>query len=264
MANEVRDLAQSIYFTLPESVWNSQNDFFRSFNFSHLYKANVQYRLFDEELECNASFDEVWSAVAAKMPKICSLYAWNDGSLASDLLVSIHPKHVEQIFSGKKRYELRRKFSTKWVGHRMNIYATEPAMQLVGQATVRRVVQNSPREIWKKLGSELGCNRTDFDRYTKNAEKIFALELDEITPFRIPISRKDAAEILKESLTPPQSYCAVKQNKPWGQAVTLATLLQGAFKGQILSPLNKLFAPPKSMIGKGSSVCDFQLSRLLS
>jgi len=46
----------------------------------------------------------------AKMPKICSLYAWNDGSLASDLLVSIHPKHVEQIFSGKKRYELRRNF----------------------------------------------------------------------------------------------------------------------------------------------------------
>jgi predicted transcriptional regulator len=264
MAHEVRDLAQSVYFTLPESVWDSKNDFFHSFNFSHLNKANVQYRLFDEELECNAPFTEVWSAVAAKLPKICNLYAWNEGSLASDLLMSIHPKHVKQIFSGKKRYELRRKFSTKWLGHRMNIYATEPAMQLVGQATVRRVVRNSPKEIWKKLGSELGCNRMDFDRYTRNAEEIFAIELDEITPFRVPISRKDIAEILKESLTPPQSYCALKPNKPWGQAVSLATLLQGAFKGHILSSLNKIFSPPKSMIGKGSSACDFQLRRMLS
>ncbi|MGB8367874.1 MAG: hypothetical protein ACLPYZ_00670 [Limisphaerales bacterium] len=264
MAYEVRDLAQSVYFTVPESIWDCKNEFFRSFNFSNLCKANVQYRLFDEELECDAPFSEVWSAVETKLPKICNLYAWSESSLASDLLMSIHPKHVEQIFSGKKRFELRRKFSTKWLGHRMNIYATEPVMQLVGQATVRRVIRNSPKEIWKKLGSELGCSRMDFDRYTKNTEEIFAIELDEITPFRVPVSRKDIVEILKESLTPPQSYCVLKPNKPWGQAVTLATLLQGAFRGHILSSINKLFLPPKSMIGGGSSVADFQLRRLLS
>ena len=145
----------------------------------------------------------------------------------------------------------------------MNIYATEPAMRLVGQATVRRVIRNAPKEIWEKLGSELGCSRMDFDRYTKNAKEIFAIELDEITPFRVPIARKDISEMLVESLTPPQWYCELKPSKPWGQAVSLAILLQGAFKGHILSSYNKLFTTPMSTMAKGSKVVDFQLRRLL-
>src|SRR5208282_3074625 len=202
-------------------------------------------------------FNDVWSAVSMKLPTICSSYAWNEGSLASDLLISIHPNHVEQIFLGKKRYELRRKFSTKWLGHRLNIYATEPAMQLVGQATVGRIIQSSPKEIWKRFGPELGCTRMHFDEYTKNAEEIFAIELIDVTPFRVPVSRKEIVHILQESLIPPQSYCVLKSNKPWGQAVTLAHLLQGAFRGHILPYLTPGFSLQREK-PKYSSLVEFQ------
>ena len=261
MAYEVRDLAQRVHFTLPDSVWNSKNKFFQSFNFTHLCKANVQYRLFDEELECDATFNEVWSAVTTKLPQICSSYAWSEGSLANDLLISIHPNHVEQIFSGKKKYELRRKFSTKWLGHRLNIYATEPAMQLVGHATVGRVIKNTPKEIWDRFGAEIGCTRLDFDEYTKNTDEIFAIELTNVSPFRVPIARKEMVQILKESLTPPQSYNILKSNKSWGKALSLATLLQGAFKGQILPYLKGEVSERKQRLVR-SDIIEFQLRRM--
>jgi predicted transcriptional regulator len=261
MAYEVRDLAQRVHFTLPDSVWNSKGKFFQSFNFSHLCKANVQYRLFDEELECDAAFNEVWSAVTTKLPHICNSYVLTQDSLANDLLISIHPNHVEQIFSGKKRYELRRKFSTKWLGHRLNIYATEPAMQLVGQATVGRVIKSSPIEIWNRLGCEIGCTRSDFDEYTKDTDEIFAIELTDVTPFRVPVARKEIIQILKQSLMPPQSYSILKANKPWGHAVSLATLLQGAFNGYIL-PLISTDGSEHKPKHNRSNVVDFQLRRL--
>jgi predicted transcriptional regulator len=262
MANEVRDLAQRVYFTLPESVWSSKGEFFRSFNFSDRHRASVQYRLFEEELECDAPFQEVWNAVSGKLPKMCSLYSATGGSLSSDLLLSIHPKHVARIFDGTKRYELRRKFSTKWLGHRMNIYATEPAMQLVGQATVRSVIRNSPTDLWEKLGSELGCSRADFDNYTSGAEEVFAIELSEVTPFRVPVSRKDVGAILNESLVPPQSYCSLDSSRGWGKAVSVAGLLQGAFSAQIRSCWN-VFLSDRQSLDAGSRLARFQMDRLL-
>jgi predicted transcriptional regulator len=261
MANEVRDLAQKVYFTLPESLWCSKGEFFQSFNFTKFQRASEQYRFFDEELECEARFADVWSAVVTKLPKMCSLYAAE--SLATDLLMSIHPRYVERIFNGTKRFELRRKFSTKWLGHRMNIYATEPAMQLVGHATVRRVIRNTPHELWEKLGPELGCSRADFDQYTRGADEVYAIELDETTPFRVPVSRKDIAGMLKESLVPPQSYCSLDSKKGWGKAVSIAAILQGAFKAQILDRWNTLLAQRKST-EKNGRVSQLQMGRLFS
>lgn len=263
MANEVRDLAQRVYFTLPESVWNSKGEFFRSFNFSDRHKASVQYRLFEEELECDAPFLEVWRAVSTKLPHLSSLYCNNGGPLSSDLLLSIHPKHVARIFDGTKRYELRRKFSTKWLGHRVNIYATEPAMQLVGQATVRSVIRNSPTALWDRLGPELGCSQEDFDRYTSDAEEVFAIELGEVTPFRVPVSRKEVGAMLNESLVPPQSYCLLESSRGWGKAVSVARLLQGAFSAQVRGCWNSLLASSSSQPPR-PALAQLQMRQLLT
>jgi predicted transcriptional regulator len=263
MANEVRDLAQRVYFTLPESLWESKREFFRSFSFSNLHKAGVQYRLFDEELECDASFQDVWGAVSGKLPKMCGLYFSGAESLSSDLLLSIHPTHVARIFDGTKRYELRRKFSTKWLGHRMNIYATEPAMQLVGQATVRNILRNSPSRLWEWLGPELGCSHEDFQRYTSGAEEVFAIELDEVTPYRVPISRKEVGAILNEVLVPPQSYCSLETSRGWGRAVSVAKLLQGAFSAQIRTCW-KAFLSDRRTAASRSNITQLQMRRLLT
>ena len=264
MANEVRDLAKSVYFTLPESLWNTKKEFFQSFHFFERTKAADQYRLFDEELNCRASFCEVWEGVAAKLPKILELYSPREASIAEDLLLSIRPHYLNQILRGKKRVELRRKFSTKWHGHVVNLYASGPAMQMMGQARVSRIVFKAPELIWMEFKDEIGCSREEFDNYTAGADEIYALELDDVTPFRVPVSRGDAAALLQDRLVPPQSYCTLEKNKPWAKALSLASFLQGAFRGRRLSEQSEPKTTQTPIFSNQSRVISSQVQRMFA
>ncbi len=264
MANEVRDLAKSIYFTLPESLWESKKEFFRSFHFLERTKAANQYRLFDEELQCRASFRDVWQRVAEKLPKILELYSPSETSPADDLLFSVRPEYVNPILQGKKRIELRRKFSTKWLGHVINLYASGPVMRLVGQARVSRIVVKTPELIWLEFKDQIGCARKEFDRYTASAGEIYALELDEVTGFRVSVSRSDASLLLKEPLVPPQSYCTLEKNKAWAKAVSLAALLQGTFSCKWLSGLRSAKPRQFRTLSSQNNVLASQFRRILT
>src|SRR6266850_496133 len=259
MSNEVRDLAKNVYFTLPESLWSTKKEFFQSFHFFERTKAAEQYRLFDEELHCRASFADVWESVAAKLPKILELYSPGESSIADDLLLSVRPQHLRNILNGKKRVELRRKFSTKWHGHLVNLYASGPAMQMMGQARVSRIVFKAPELIWSEFKDHIGCSREEFDNYTAGASEIYALELDEVTPFRVPVSRYDAAALLRNRLVPPQSYCTLEKNRPWAKALSLASFLQGAFRGRWLPDTSPAKAMQRPMLSSQSRVSSSQV-----
>ena len=262
MANEVRDLAKDVYFTLPESLWSTKKDFFQAFHFFERTKAAEQYRLFDEELHCRASFAEVWKGVAAKLPKILELYSPRESSVADDLLLSVRPQYMDKILSGTKRVELRRKFSSKWLGHMVNLYASGSVRQMVGRATVNRVVCKAPELIWTEFKNEIGCSREEFDKYTAGANEIYALELTEVTPFRVPVSRCEASELLRDRLVPPQSYCTLEKNKTWAKAVSLAALLQGAFNGRWVSSHPLLKSAQRPVLRSQERVLSFQARRM--
>ena len=61
MAAEVRRIASEIHFTLPESLWMQEKEFFHSLGFMNAELAHRQYRLFEDELQCSARFEDVWS-----------------------------------------------------------------------------------------------------------------------------------------------------------------------------------------------------------
>lgn len=263
MANEVRDLARDVYFTLPESVWTTKKEFFQAFNFFERTKAAEQYRFFDEELHCRASFVEVWKGVAAKLPKILEVYSPRELGVADDLLLSVRPRHMDKILSGTKRVEIRRKFSSKWIGHVVNLYASAPVRQLVGQAIVSRVVCKAPELIWTEFQEEIGCSREEFDQYTAGACEIYALELSKVTALRVPMSRCDVSDLLRHQLVPPQSYCTLEKNKPWAKAISLAALLQGAFRGRWLWSKSPVEAAQHPMLRRQGSVLSSQMRKML-
>src|SRR3984885_11277542 len=60
MIVDVRHRAQSIHFTLPESLWEDEKGFFSSFGFEQAKKSKTQYRKSEEELSCNSTFKKVW------------------------------------------------------------------------------------------------------------------------------------------------------------------------------------------------------------
>jgi len=230
MALEIRDLAKRVHFSLPESVWQGQCGFFTSFGFSPAELAETQYRLFDKELQCTGNYQDVWRSVLEKIPKLADLYAFGGFSPDNQLLLSIQPKFAELILHKKKTIEIRRRFSTRWLGHRINLYASAPVTSLVGEATITRIVVNKPHLIWDQFHDRVGCSRLEFDLYVKGADEVYAIELDDVRPYRDRFPLIQISQLLNESLTPPQSYVTLENNKSWAKAVSLAAYLHGCFK----------------------------------
>lgn len=220
MALEIRSEAKQVYFTLPESLWNSKREFFLSFGFEQAEKANVQYRLFEDELQCTAPFSVVWQHVLDKMPKLIS-------SFSHAILLSIQPRHVSRIMRGEKTVEVRTRFSSKWRGSRAAMYSTSPTRAIVGHARIADVVQGDPEGIWKAYSEAVGCSREEFMRYANGAKHVYAIILDDIQPYRdglgIPLTQMQ--HLLSKDLVPPQSYYNLSNNKEWAEAMTVAELL---------------------------------------
>ncbi len=136
----------------------------------------------------------------------------------------------------QKRAEIRRKFSTKWAGQKVSLYASSPSNALVGEAMIDRVVVGEPERIWAEFNSETDCTKEEFDKYTESAKEIYAIVFHEVLPYKEKIFLTQVSHLLNKDLTPPQSYCTLENNKPWVEAVSIAALLHGSFR--ITEPLN--------------------------
>jgi predicted transcriptional regulator len=231
MALEVRGFAREIHFTLPEKLWEQRQGFFRSFGFTSQIEAGTQYRLFETEFRCSAPFAAVWQAALQKMPKLMSSFSAGGYAMDTDMLMSIKPEWSESIFQGKKRVEIRRSFSTRWVDRRVSLYATTPVKGLVGEARIEDIVRGSPQEIWSSFSQEIGCTWSQFSQYTQGASQVFAVVLADAKPYSRIVPLEEMRRLTGEHLRPPQSYAALNGSKGWGKAVSLAALFNSNATG---------------------------------
>jgi predicted transcriptional regulator len=227
MTLEIRHRSKEVHFTLPESLWRKKCGFFKSFGFTTARKASRQYRQGDSELICSAPLQTVLSSVLTKIPNLITKFSVGGHFLGSDLLMSVKPKYAEQLFSGTKLVEIRKKFAKKWLGRRAVLYASRPQGALVGEATIDSITQGSPDDIWARFETSIGVSWDDFKDYTASAEDVSAILLSDIRPYRAPIPLDQIEYILQEDLRPPQSYCelSMQRNAHWARAVSIATLL---------------------------------------
>ena len=149
MAAEVRGKANEIHFTLPESLWEREKGFFRTFGFESAVVASTQYRLFDEELCCSASFARVWQCVLKQIPTLLTSEAVAGFQVNDGVVLSIHETHARAIMQGRKTVELRRRFAERWIGRSASVYAAGGSGCLLG--TVK--IDDSSRQPRKRSGS---------------------------------------------------------------------------------------------------------------
>jgi predicted transcriptional regulator len=231
MALEVRNTAKEIHFTLPESLWEKQREFFAGFGFNGVTSARNQYRLFEEELSTSASFFDVWRAARMRLPKLMSCFSINDYSMAPSLLLAIRPEYVNRLLRGEKTIEIRRRFHRRWRGARVALYASRPDRALVGEATIENVKALSPGEAWESHREQIGCSLEELLAYSGEAAEIFAIELKDVVPYAAKLPLCQVEYLLEEDLTPPQSYCELHSDGPWGKAISIAALLHGCQRG---------------------------------
>ena len=229
MTMESYGLAKEIHFTVPESLWSEKSAFFESFGFSCVGRAYRQYRHGDVELSCSARYDVVWSAVLGKLPSLLGRFSPTGYSLKKQIMMSMKPKYAERVLSGSKQVEVRKKFSRRWVGSNVLLYSSRPVSSVVGEAVISSVTYGSPREIWSKWKSSLGCSWEEYQGYVASATKVNAIELGNVTRYRRPMSLGGISRILDQDLRPPQSFCDLRSrdDNPWKTAAAFISLLQG-------------------------------------
>jgi predicted transcriptional regulator len=225
MTLEVRGVAREIHFTLPEGLWHERKRFFTSFGFHEANEAGIQYRLFERELRCSASFDSVWRSVQGKLPRLLDRFTPSVLGGSASLVMSIQPRFIESVLSGIKTVEIRRRFSDRWVGRRVALYASRPNASLVGEAEIGEVVSGAPDWIWERLGRDVGCSKDEFDRYVRGAARVYAISLEDVKRYSPPVSRGELRDLFGADFVPPQSYAAV--DRGWKRGVSLAGMLSG-------------------------------------
>lgn len=102
-----------------------------------------------------------------------------------EILLSINPEHVENIFAGKKEYEYRKTLCKRKVD-KIIIYSTSPTMKVVGEAEVQEVLVAHPNEIWEKTKRKAGINQDFYNEYYDNREYAVAYHLTNVMQYKEP------------------------------------------------------------------------------
>lgn len=228
LALEARGFAEQVYFTLPESLWCEERDFFKSFGFHKAFKAPKQYRRADAELFCEALFEDVWRQAIERLPALSARWQLGSDSFEVGLVMSVQPRYAERILAGQKCVEVRRRFSARWTGQRVVFYATRPVCGLVGEARIARVLHLPSEKLWEQYGPVLGASRGELDRHLRAARQVSAIELSDVTPYVTPMPIRELSGLVGQALSAPRSFVSFTAPSGWGwrAATALIDLLQ--------------------------------------
>jgi predicted transcriptional regulator len=235
MSIYIKKYAKDVHFSLPEGLWETKKNFFKSYGFDNVKKYETQYRLFEEELTTSIDYNTLWNNIVNKLPSLIEQFHFPIESPLNGILMSIQPCFSDKIMSGEKVIEIRKKFNKKWKNHTVAIYSSSPIRKLVGYATIQNINEDSPDIIWSKYSDSLGCTKSMYDDYTKGSEKVFAISLSNINKYHNPLALDYLTNSKEQRIYPPQSYSTVNKDKNLKSIISIAEIMQGRFNG--LSPI---------------------------
>lgn len=103
------------------------------------------------------------------------------------MLLSINPRHVENILNGTTRFEFRKVKSRREV-RCIVIYCTAPVGHVIGEVEVLGTLDGNPAEVWERTRQHSGITKQFFDEYFAGRERAVAYELGEVSVYERPKS----------------------------------------------------------------------------
>lgn len=137
------------------------------------------------------------------------------------ILISLEPRHAENILAGRKRVEFRRRRMNIAAGTIIWIYAKLPVGSVVGKATVSGVHTATPATIWRQFGKDAGITKQEFLAYYGKSVQAIVLVLKETTRFDRAISLAHLRETTG-AFHPPQFFMRLFPEHPILKAVKCA------------------------------------------
>jgi predicted transcriptional regulator len=119
-------------------------------------------------------------------------------------LLSIRPEYSERIFSGEKKFELRKRRLGIRRGDIVLVYTSSPIQALTGAFVALDEAEIPIEDLWKRHRAVLGIDRESYSTYFQNVENAVAITIGRT--IRVPaISLPDLRKI-QPGFTPPQSF----------------------------------------------------------
>jgi predicted transcriptional regulator len=134
------------------------------------------------------------------------------------ILISLEPRHADNILAGSKRVELRRRAMNISPGAIVWIYAKLPTGSIVGHAKVCKIHRSSPATLWRHYGSVSGLSKQEFFDYFGETEKGVALILEDSTKLQSSLSLEALREV-DRAFQPPQFFARLTSQHPLHGAV---------------------------------------------
>jgi predicted transcriptional regulator len=131
---------------------------------------------------------------------------------ASEILISLKPKHANNLFHGIKTVELRKRRLKIAVGTRVWVYATAPTAAICGYAKLVRMASGSPSQIWESLGSQTAVSKEEFEEYFDTCEIAYGLVLGDVMAMQPTLSLEGIRKAVGD-FHPPQFYCRLNGAK---------------------------------------------------
>lgn len=124
-----------------------------------------------------------------------------------DLILSIKPCFSNEIYSGRKVVELRKRLGKHFLpSAKMFIYTSSPIKAITGYVIIDKIERMKVADIKVNHLIDACIAEDDFDRYYQYAEFGSIIWIGSVVRFERQIQ---LSTLLKYNFTAPQSYCYV-------------------------------------------------------
>ena len=135
------------------------------------------------------------------------------------ILISLEPRHAENILEGRKRVELRRRTMNVTIGSTVWMYAKLPVGSIIGRAIVAAIHVLAPATLWQRFGAVSGISRSEFFEYFADRDQGTALELSDCRRLTHAFDL-EALRRFHHDFQPPQFFIRLRHNTPLWSAMS--------------------------------------------
>lgn len=104
-----------------------------------------------------------------------------------NIILPIKPVFADQILSGEKKYEYRKRLCKKEV-KKIYIYATAPIKKIIGEVGVVNKISMDKEKLWQETQKYAGVTKKFYDQYFEHQDCAYAYRLGEVKQYRFPVA----------------------------------------------------------------------------
>jgi predicted transcriptional regulator len=128
----------------------------------------------------------------------------NINNIKKYLFISIRPAFASGFLTDQKKIELRKTKPNVNIGDYVILYVSSPLKSVIAFGMIKKLIDTSPQNMWKKYSSLLGIEKSEFDNYYVGKKRAVGIEIENIIKID-PIHLYDIRDVIP-NFQPPQIY----------------------------------------------------------